>query len=491
MEIYNSQIISIKDIPHLPYDAFFEQVVSLMQKDTCHCCSYFACAGEQNYTLIAVLADDDAEVLHVYKSDVSENTRLKSLTALFPAFQLFESEISEQTSLRFKDHPWPKPVRNPLGDYPFYSIEGDDLHEVGVGPIHAGIIEPGHFRFICNGEKVLHLEIVLGYQHRGIENQLLRDSHPIKRQVLVESIAGDSPIAHSLAYAQLMESLSHTQPTDRLMVERMIALELERVAMHLADTGALCGDVAYQLGKVVCEALRTMTINSMQYWCGNRFGKGLIRPGGTPYPLTGPVADHLLNQLNAVFVQYSLLTDKIFSLPSVLSRFENIGVVQRQQALAAGLVGPAARASGLLRDIRVSHSSQAYAQHYHSPLILTQGDVWARAMLRRLEVLQSIDVIRLLIDRWKNNLSDKEIGSDTLELKLEGDAFAVSLIEGWRGEIVHVGWTDATGNMKKYKIKDPSFHNWTGLALAMRGQQISDFPICNKSFNLSYAGFDL
>lgn len=491
MEIHNCQLISSEEIPLLTYEQFFEKVILIMQKETCHCCTYFAVPELDRYVLWIVIADDDSESLHVFRTVVTKDIRFKSISNIIPALHLCEREIAEYTDIVYMDHPWMKPVRNPLGNYPFYSIQGDDLHEVGVGPIHAGVIEPGHFRFICNGEKVLHLEIVLGYQHRGIEQQLIHEDHPIKKRVLIESIAGDSSIAHSIAYAQVMESLSGWKSSDRLMVERNIAIELERVAMHMADIGALSGDVAYQLGKVVCEALRTLTINSMQFWCGNRFGKGLIRPEGTNYPLTIEVADYILEQLNIVGKRFEVLTDRMFSIPSVLSRFENVGIIKREQAVLAGLVGPAARASGLLRDIRVSHASQAYAQHFHSPIVLKQGDVWARAMLRRLEILQSIDVIRMLIDRWKNNLSDKDFGEKSYEQKIHSSSLSVSLIEGWRGEIVHVGITNSEGKLIHYKIKDPSFHNWTGLALAMREQQISDFPICNKSFNLSYSGFDL
>ena len=319
---------------------------------------------------------------------------------------LFEREIAEQTTLRYKDHPWQKPVRYTLHNYPFYSIQGDDLHEVGVGPIHAGVIEPGHFRFICNGEKVLHLEIALGYQHRGVEKEILRTDNFLRRQLLCESIAGDTRVAHATAFVQAMEALTDFVPSDRLMVERNVALELERIAMHIADVGALCGDVAYQLGLVVCESLRTLTINSTQYWCGNRFGKGLIRPGGTNYPLTDEVVAYILGQLAVIERRFVSLTDRVFSLPSVLTRFENIGKVSTEQARMAGLVGPSARSAGLLRDIRISHAFGAYTQHFHSPLVYEQGDVWARAMIRRLEVLQSIDVIRMLMDRWKNNLSD-------------------------------------------------------------------------------------
>ena len=181
-----------------------------------------------------------------------------------------------------------------IDNYPFYEIDSEELHEVGVGPIHAGVIEPGHFRFICNGEKVLHLEIQLGYQHRGIEKLFIEKNESLQRCILSESIAGDTSIGHALAHSQLIESLAGIEVSETLQIERCIALEMERLAVHIGDTAALCGDVAYQLGQVVCEALRTTIINTTQLWCGNRFGKGLVRPGGSNYPLSNNVADEIL-----------------------------------------------------------------------------------------------------------------------------------------------------------------------------------------------------
>jgi Ni,Fe-hydrogenase III large subunit len=181
-----------------------------------------------------------------------------------------------------------------MDNYPFYRIESEELHEVGVGPIHAGVIEPGHFRFICNGEKVLHLEIHLGYQHRGIERLFVEKKTALQRCILAESIAGDTAVGHALAHVQLIESLAGVEVPEALQIERCIALELERIAVHIGDTAALCADVAYQIGQVVCEALRTTIINTTQLWCGNRFGKGLIRPGGTHYRLSDTQVDSML-----------------------------------------------------------------------------------------------------------------------------------------------------------------------------------------------------
>jgi Ni,Fe-hydrogenase III large subunit len=201
----------------------------------------------------------------------------------------------ENYGINFSNHPLLKPVRYPFNrfnpkskieNYPFYSIESDELHEVGVGPIHAGVIEPGYFRFLCNGENVIHLEIHLGFQHRGIEQLFKEKQNILQQTILAESIAGDTTVGHTTAYSMAVESLSNHKTSDELSIARTIANELERIAVHIGDMAALCGDVAYQFGQVVCEALRTIIINTTQFWCGNRLGKGLIRPAGCNYQLT-------------------------------------------------------------------------------------------------------------------------------------------------------------------------------------------------------------
>jgi Ni,Fe-hydrogenase III large subunit len=372
--------------------------------------------------------------------------------------------------------------------YPFYSIAGEELHEVGVGPIHAGIIEPGYFRFICNGEKVLHLEIQLGYQHRGVEELFVKNEKVLKNAILAESIAGDTAIGHSVCHAGLMEAIGNVPVSDALAVERTIALELERIAVHIGDTAALCTDVAYQFGQVVNEALRTLVINSLQLWCGNRFGKGLIRTGGTHYPLTSSVIAEIRKNLKDVKERYRDISELIFSMSSVLSRFEGTGKVTESQASKIGTVGMSARSSGLKRDIRWSHPSLAYNQLNYDPVVIDRGDVWARAMMRKLEVERSIELVFQLLDFV---VVKAEESVPKIDIPLESDAFAISVIEGWRGEICHTAVTDEHGKLMHYKVKDPSLHNWLALALAVRGNEISDFPVCNKSFNLSYCGHDL
>ncbi|TSA37075.1 MAG: NADH dehydrogenase subunit [Porphyromonadaceae bacterium] len=500
----NGGPVGLKAIPVLKYSDFSSQMAGMMSLETVHCVLYYAFPYNGGLKFIAVLADDTSGKFLVFSHEQNSRiTTLDSLTPQIPALHLFEREIHENFGIGFDNHPWLKPVRfandrhrKDLGmnDYPFYRIDSEELHEVGVGPIHAGVIEPGHFRFICNGEKVIHLEIQLGYQHRGIEKLMLEAKSGLTRSVLAENIAGDTAVGHAVTNAQLIESLAGITISDSLQVERAIALELERIAVHIGDTAALCADVAYQFGQVVNEALRTTIINTTQLWCGNRFGKGLIRPGGTHYPLTSPVIESMLNTLNDTGFRFREITDNIFTAPSLLIRFDGIGIVTRNQALSIGAVGMAARMTGIARDIRTTHPTGHYSVLKYEPIIQETGDVLARAMLRNLEACKSIEMVT---DRASALLATCHLQPATdnrqpiTDNYLQPSSFALSVTEGWRGEIAHAAITGPYGEIVHYKIKDPSFHNWMALALAVRNQEISDFPVCNKSFNLSYCGHDL
>ena len=287
-----SQAIKLSQIPEVDYAALYEDLKERLKQEQYHVAHYFARPEEERLRFYLILLDDATSKIMIssFSMEYYEDIALPSLTALYPALHPFEREIAELYNVEFDSMPWAKPLRfsynrrnrnSTIDNYPFYTIEGESLHEVNVGPIHAGIIEPGAFRFICNGESVLHLEIALGYQHRGVENEFSSTDNRLRQMLLAESIAGDSAVSHGVAYAMAMEKLSGKMADKNLEQERVVALELERMAMHIADTGALCTDVGYQLGQVACEALRTMTINTTQAWCGNRFGKGLIRPSGT------------------------------------------------------------------------------------------------------------------------------------------------------------------------------------------------------------------
>jgi Ni,Fe-hydrogenase III large subunit len=288
-----------------------------------------------------------------------------------------------------------------------------------------------------------------------------------------------------------MESLSETKVSPRLEIERTIGLELERIAMHVGDLGNMNIGTAYQLASSVFGTLRTPAINYTQAWCGNRFGKGLVRIGGSHYPLTNNLIEKLGKFLVKFEESFYPMSDHLFSLPSALMRFENIGKVSKKQMELIGAVGMTARMTGIERDIRLSHPFAGYKHVNIISDLLENGDVWARAFLRKLEIKNSIEYIRDLLMKLKGMDEAGAKPKTENELSLAPDSLCVSLTEGWRGEICHCAITDSNGKILHYKIKDPSLHNWFALALSLRDLEISDFPINNKSYNLSYCGHDL
>jgi len=496
----NPEAVNIKDIPVLDYGGFFDQATALLKKKGNHVVNYFVHPALQKYRFYILIASDDSHCIFIF-SHVQERSvkSLKSIAAVSYPMHIFERQIHETLGINFAGHPWMKPVRYPhdrfdvglsMDTYPFYTIDSGEVHEVGVGPVHAGVIEPGHFRFICHGEKILHLEIQLGYQHRAIEKIFSGKRSLLQLSVLSESIAGDTATGHALAFSQLAEALSGTVPDKILQVERIIALEMERMAVHAGDTAALCGDVGYQQGQATCEALRTLIINSTQEWCGNRFGKGLIRPGGTNYPLSAEMIDKLMRNLEEIKRRFINVTDLIYGNAGILSRFENTGTVSLTQAMKSGAVGMTARTTGLNRDVRASHPFQAYRDLHYKTALLESGDVLARGVMRKVEFELSYSVVIKLLAALSDNTGN-EAPKPSWSLRFHPGMLGVSLTEGWRGEICHCAVTESDGSISSYRIKDPSVHNWMMLALAVRGEEISDFPVCNKSFNLSYCGHDL
>lgn len=496
ISIRNNQTLPIKEIPESTYLSFLDMNVGLVSGRTeRHCVNYFGVEDGNFVKLICCIADDATHEIFVSSCMVQKGQQLASFSNESYCFERFEREIHENFDLKYTDHPWLKPVRYPadrsdksqtIQNYPFYTMASEEVHEVGVGPIHAGIIEPGHFRFICNGEKILHLEIQLGYQHRGIEKLFLEKKKLLQRATLSENIAGDTVVGHSVAFAHVWESLCGVTISKDIVFSRTVALELERIAIHIGDLSAICTDIAYQLGSSVFGRLRTPILNFLQEWGGSRLAKGLIRPGSNPFPFTPALAVRLIKVLDMLESDYNEMCEKLFDLPSALSRFERTGVVSNEDAIAIGAVGMAARMTNLNRDIRSSHPYGLYPELAHVPILKRHGDVYSRVQIRRKEVLQSIGYIRKLLAELPTSSQKEE-----MKMHLQPDCFCLSMVEGWRGEICHCALTDATGELMHYKIKDPSFHNWMALALAVRNNEISDFPICNKSFNLSYAGHDL
>lgn len=386
--------VALADIPEVSYAAFYDDLTEKLAQPRYHVAHYFALPDGERLRFYLVLLDDAESriLLASHAMEYYDDAPLPSLTARHAQMHPFERDITERYGVRFEAMPWAKPLRFPhdrfdrrssMDNYPFYSIEGHSLHEVNVGPIHAGIIEPGAFRFICNGEQVLHLEIALGYQHRGVEEAFAATDNRLRQMCLAEAVAGDSAVAHATAFAEAVEKLTGRPRPAELDRERAVALELERMAMQIADTGALSMDVGYQLGQVACEALRTMTINTTQAWCGNRFGKGLVRPHGTDHPLTAEKAAMIRRNVAEIARRYDEVRRDIESSPTLLARFEQCGIVAESEMQRIGGVGQAARASGLTRDIRASHPWGVYAGELrHEPVVMRQGDVMARLAVR-------------------------------------------------------------------------------------------------------------
>ena len=479
--IHNAESAEMKDLPRLSFDEFREQVVWEVGEGA-RLCALFGMPGAGGRKgICAVLARDGEGTLALCSSDLPD--RYPSLTPDCPQAHLFEREILELWGAVPEGHPWPRPVRALRTD-DFFRVEGEGVHEVAVGPVHAGIIEPGHFRFQCYGERVMSLEIALGYQHRGVE-RAMRGGPSLRSVHYMETLAGDTSIGHSLAYAHAVEALSGLRAPPRAQALRGISLELERMANHAGDFGALAGDVGYLPTASYCGRIRGDFLNMQALICGSRFGRGMVKPGGVAFDLDEERAKKLEAMVLTGMDDLENAAQLLWDTPSVLSRFDDAGRISREECLSLGLVGPPARACGVERDVRQDFPVGVF-RFFHLPASTWhRGDVFARAFVRWLEVKRSA----AFIEEQIRILSPGRIRS--AEIAPRPGRIAVSMVEGWRGEICHVAATDESGKFSFYKVIDPSFRNWSGLALALRGGEISDFPLCNKSFNLSYCGFDL
>jgi Ni,Fe-hydrogenase III large subunit len=482
----NGASVPWADVPEWPAAEFIAATAAELERGGRLSAFFGVPEGSATY-LVAVLAFDADNTLAVGRS-APVTGGYPALTPAHPQAHLFEREIWEQHGLLPEGHPWLKPVRRQDGNHPaagkFFEVAGGEIHEVAVGPVHAGIIEPGHFRFQCHGEEVLHLEIALGYQHRGAEAALAGGPHRATMSQM-ETVSGDTTIGHATAYAMALEALAGSEAPLRAQWLRALALELERLANHTGDIGALSGDVAFLPTSAACGKIRGDFLNLTALICGNRFGRGLVRPGGCRRDLEPARATELLERLRVALAGVAEAAEWMWEANSVRARFEATGTVSPRQANEIGLVGVAARASGLVRDVRFDHPA-GWHRFAQTPVSTwPDGDVFARARVRWLEIRRA--------GRFLNEqLATPPDGGifDTI-LAPAANTLAVALVEGWRGEICHVALTDDAGKFRRYKIVDPSFHNWMGLALALRRQAVSDFPLCNKSFNLSYCGFDL
>ncbi|MDI6744465.1 MAG: NADH-quinone oxidoreductase subunit C [Thermodesulfovibrionales bacterium] len=380
-----------------------------------------------------------------------------------------------------------KPMPRVEGEYRWSRAEGEGVYEIPVGPVHAGIIEPGHFRFQAVGEQIINLEERLGYVHKGIEKRFesMRWEDGFR---LAGRVSGDTTVAHSLAYCMALESMSGFVPPERACWLRALFLERERIANHLGDIGAICNDAAfafmlYQLMRLKEGILRT---NSELF--GHRFIMDRIIPGGVAVDIDVKGKEKILSELKWLEKEFEKLVTIYDENPSLEDRVRGTGVLLPEKARELCAVGIVARASGMNLDCRIFNPFTPYDQHDRIEMdvpVLVTGDVHARTWVRIHEVRESTRIIRWLLD----NMPDGNINGTIEPPSSEKAGFAA--VEGWRGEIIYWLQSGPEGEINRCMVRDPSSVNWLGLEQSIPGNIVPDFPLCNKSFNQSYSGHDL
>jgi Ni,Fe-hydrogenase III large subunit/Ni,Fe-hydrogenase III component G len=368
--------------------------------------------------------------------------------------------------------------------YPFVAVEGEGVHEIPVGPVHAGTIEPGHFRFSIVGEKILRLEERLGYKHKGIEKRF--EQFTLEEGAkLAARVSGDSTAAYAWAYAMAVESATGTLPPSRALALRAILLELERIANHLGDLGYLGNDVALSFGFFQFWRLKEHLLRTHARLFGHRYLMDVIVPGGVARDLPRTEADSLVAELERIEREVTTLKGIYDEHAGAQDRFIMTGQVLPELAERMGLTGFAARASGIAHDLRVDYPMPPYQQLELRMASHTRGDVAARVAVRFDELFESIRLVQVLVAQLPP-------GECLVPLATaKPGARGIGWIEGWRGEVLIALETAATNRIHRLHPHDPSWQNWPLLEHAVHGNIVPDFPLINKSFNLSYSGADL
>ena len=431
-----------------------------------------------------------------------------SIAARHPAANWFEREVMDFFGLRPEGHPnpervslhddWPEGVRPLRKDFspdtvvprvpgefhPFRPVRGEGVFQVPVGPVHAGLIEPGHFRFGVAGEPVLYLQIRLFYVHKGIEKRF--EHLPWRHGVfLAESISGDTAVGHALAYSHAIERLAGVTVPARARSLRVVLLELERLYNHIADIGALATDVAFTVAASRAQTQREMLLRLYERVFGKRLLRTTISIGGVKSDLSAEGQEALRVHLERLEPEFDELIALLIDSGSFTDRVDGTGILTNQAARDLGIVGMAARASGVDADMRRDHPHDAYEGLQFDLPVEDGGDVRARLMVRAREVEQSFKILAQVL----HALPETEV-QGPVPPQLPASASALGWVEAWRGPCVHWVMTDEQGVLSRVKITDPSFLNWPGLVNAVPGNIIPDFPVINKSFNLSYSGND-
>jgi Ni,Fe-hydrogenase III large subunit len=422
---------------------------------------------------------------------------VRSLTPITPAASWHEREVHDRYNVEFTGHPALTPLLYHAGvarggafvqvdgqvqqDSQFLEVQGEGVCEVPVGPVHAGIIEPGHFRFSVVGDTVLHLQLKLFYTHKGTES-LFENMMATEAVRLAESVSGDNCFSHAVAYCHAVEQLLATKVPAKADAIRLIGLEMERLLAHIGDFGALCGDVGFSVPAAYCARIKEDLLQASAKAVGTRYWRGIALPGGVRREIGTADVREFHEAIRVAAEDFFGIAEQAFNTPSVEDRFEEAGVLTKKAATDLGVVGPVARASGVPFDVRRDHPYGSYGDLTFDVPSWDSGDVMARARIRVEEARISL---RLILDCLQS-LPEGPIHQPLSEAAT-GAAFAV--VESPRGELLY--WLQLEeGRIKRCHVRSPSFQNWPALPLAVVGNIIADFPLINKSFNLSYSGCD-
>jgi Ni,Fe-hydrogenase III large subunit/Ni,Fe-hydrogenase III component G len=472
--------------------------------------SVFAEDGRQregSFLIYYVFAFDAAHGFLILRAPVSpDQPEFPSLTNAVHAVNWQEREIQDLFGLKLIGHPnprrcalhddWPEvyPLRKDFdlraklppfqGErHKFRIVEGEGVFQVPVGPVHAGIIEPGHFLFSVAGEPVLYLQIRLFYTHKGTEKlfENLKVEHCVR---LAESISGDSSFAHGTAFCHAVERAARIEAPPRARALRTICLELERIYNHIADIGAIATDVAFVVANAHAMRLKERVLRLNEQLTGNRLLRGMACLGGVRFDFDAAQLEALRQLITGLPPEFDSLVELIRESSGTRDRLETTGMLKPDVARDFGVVGVAGRASGFDHDLRRDFPHAFYDQVRFSVPVFSEGDVQRRLAVRREEIYQSFTILQQVLDKLPPGPLRAEVG------EIPAGRSALGYVEGWRGEIFHWIRTAPENRLARCKIKDPSLQNWPALSEAILGNIIPDFPVVNKSFNLSYSGTD-
>jgi Ni,Fe-hydrogenase III large subunit/Ni,Fe-hydrogenase III component G len=465
-------------------------------------------AHHREFMLRYLFELDKVDVFVVASAHVpAEDRTFPSMATRWHLASRFEREICDLFGLLPIGHPdlrrlplhqfWPAGYHPLLKDaappadfvddgtpFPFRRVEGEGIYEITVGPVHAGIIEPGHFRFSVEGETIVNLESRLYFVHKGIEK--LFETKPLADAVqLAERISGDSSVAHAMAFCQALESLAGVVIPPRAAHLRVVWLELERLYNHIADVGAICTDTGFAVANAHALRLREEVLRLNGRLAGHRLLRGAVVAGGVGRDISAQQIADVRATLSRLIADFNEVVEIAANNTLVLDRLHDTGRLTNRTARELQVVGIAARASGIDADARRDHPFAAYAGLSPRVVVFNEGDVWARMMVRVEEAREAVNLILRALDA----LPAGDCAQAIEDIPAGESAFG--LVEGWRGPIWHWVVAGNDNTLSRVKVKDPSFANWPAVNYAILKNIVPDFPLINKSFNLSYAGNDL